>query len=123
LTSDAEGIIGRESEQVQLAGAAPHMLNLSLAYEDKRTLVRVSYNLAGQYIDEYGDSKFEDRYYDGQQFLDVNVNYLITPRFRVFVELNNLLNQPLRYFQYQEQFTMQMEYYRMRANLGLKFDL
>jgi TonB-dependent receptor len=123
LTSQAEGIIGREGEDVQLAGAAPHMLNLSLAYESKKTLVRVSYHLAGSYIDEYGGDKFEDRYYGGQQFLDVNLNYLISPRFRVFVELNNLLNQPLRYFQYQEQFTMQMEYYRMRANLGLKFDL
>ena len=121
--SEAEGIIGREGETVTLAGAAPNMLNLSLAFETEKTMIRLSYNLAGSYIDEYGDSQFEDRFYDTQQFLDFNFNYLVTKRLRVFVELNNILNQPLRYYQYQEQYTMQMEYYDMRANVGLKFDL
>lgn len=121
--SEADGIIGRENEQVKLAGTAPHMLNLSLAYDDKKMLIRLSYNLAGGYIDEYGGSEFEDRYYDGQQFLDFNFNFKVAPRLRVFLELNNILNQPLRYYQYQEQYSMQVEYYNMRTTVGLKYDL
>jgi TonB-dependent receptor len=121
--SEAEGIIGREGETVRFAGAAPNMLNLSLAYEDARTMIRLSYNYAGGYIDEYGDDKFEDRFYDGQQFLDFNFTFKFAERWRVFLEVNNLLNTPLRYYQYQEQYTMQVEYYNVRANLGVKFDL
>jgi outer membrane receptor protein involved in Fe transport len=121
--SEAEGIIGREGETVRFAGAAPNMLNLSLAYEDARTMIRLSYNYAGGYIDEYGDDKFEDRFYDGQQFLDFNFTFKFAERWRVFLEVNNLLNTPLRYYQYQEQYTRQVEYYNVRANLGVKFDL
>jgi hypothetical protein len=47
----------------------------------------------------------------------------LTPKLRVFVDLNNLTNQPLRYYQFEEQYTMQMEYYGFRANLGVKLDL
>jgi hypothetical protein len=86
-------------------------------------MIRLSYNLAGGYIDEYGDDKFEDRFYDGQQFLDFNFTFKFAEKWRVFLEVNNLLNTPLRYFQYQEQYTMQVEYYNVRTNLGVKFDL
>jgi hypothetical protein len=34
-----------------------------------------------------------------------------------------LTNQPLRYFQNNKEYTMQAEYYGLRANLGVKWDL
>ena len=55
--------------------------------------------------------------------MDVNAYYAITPKIRLFAEVNNLLNQPLRYYQYQEAYTMQMEYYGIRGNVGIKLDL
>lgn len=38
-----------------------------------------------------------------------------------YAEANNLLNQPLRYYQGTKDRTMQLEYYGIRANLGVKF--
>ena len=121
-TSTTSGILDRDDE-VGFAGTAPLMLNGTLAYENEKMLIRLSYNYAGAYVDEYGGDQFEDRYYDQQHLMDFNAYYSVTKTARVFVELNNLLNTPLRYFQYQSQYTMQMEYYQMRANLGVKFDL
>ncbi|MFD2967014.1 TonB-dependent receptor [Sphingobacterium bambusae] len=124
--STARGITnsdGDERTDVKLPGTAPHMFNGSLSWENNKFTSRVSLNYTSSYIDELGGDAFEDRYYDKQLFLDANAAYKITPKFRVFLEANNLTNQPLRYYQGISSRTMQMEYYQARFNLGVKFDL
>ncbi|MCD8539312.1 MAG: TonB-dependent receptor [Leadbetterella sp.] len=124
--SSAKGITnadGETREDVKLPGAAPHMFNASLAWENRKFSARASLNYSSDYIDELGGDEFEDRYYDKQLFVDMNASYKITPQLRIFAEANNLTNQPLRYYQGISSRTAQMEYYRARYNLGLKFDL
>jgi hypothetical protein len=53
----------------------------------------------------------------------MNANFSITPKFKVYAEANNLLNQPLRYYQGISSRTMQAEYYNARFQFGLKIDL
>lgn len=123
--SEAEGIYnadGELREGLMLPGTAPHMFNASLSWENKRFSSRLSLNHAAAYLDELGGSDFEDRYYDKQTFLDFNASYAITDWMRVFLEANNLTNQPLRYYQGIAERTMQMEYYQARYSFGLKFD-
>lgn len=120
--SATDGIEGRE-DGLPLAGTANHMVNGSLAYNDQKLTIRVSVNYADDYIDEYGDEDFFDRYYDQQFFLDVNASYAFTSKFRIFVEVTNLTNQPLRYYQGVAEQTMQAEYYNARFNFGLKLDM
>jgi TonB-dependent receptor len=121
--STTEGIEGREEEDLGLPGTARHMYNASLSYETKRLVLRVSLNHASDYIDELGGEAFEDRYYDKQTFLDANGSYAFAPNWRIFVEANNLTNQPLRFYQGRPELTMQEEYYNVRMNIGIKFDL
>jgi TonB-dependent receptor len=121
--SEAEGIAGREEESLGLPGTARHMYNASLSYESERLVLRASLNHASDYIDELGGESFEDRYYDKQTFLDLNGSYAFSPNWRIFAEINNLTNQPLRYYQGESQWTMQEEYYNIRMNIGLKLDL
>lgn len=126
IESKAKGIYnldGEKREDVGLPGTAPHMLNLSLSYEDKKLSARVSANYAAAYIDELGGEAFTDRYYDEQLFLDANLSYKLSNVLRVFGEANNLTNQPLRYYQGVSSRTMQLEYYRPRYNFGIKLDL
>lgn len=124
--SDAEGIRnedGEAREDITLPGTSPNLFNASLSWENKKLVVRVSCNYAGDYLDEVGGSAFSDRYYDRQFFLDVNASYALTDNWRIFLEGNNLTNQPLRYYQGVRDRTMQAEYYNSRFNLGVKFDL
>ncbi|AGA80710.1 TonB-dependent receptor [Echinicola vietnamensis] len=121
--SETTGIEGREEDDLELPGTAQHMFNASLSYETKKLVFRASLNYAGDYLDELGGSQFEDRYYDEQMFLDINASYAFTPKWRLFVEGNNLTNQPLRYYQGIRARTMQEEYYNARFNFGIKFDL
>jgi TonB-dependent receptor len=121
--SSTTGIQDRESEDLALPGTAENMFNASLSYETDKLVLRVSLNYASDYIDELGGEAFEDRYYDKQTFLDINGSYAFNPKWRFFFEINNLTNQPLRYYQGISSRTMQMEYYNVRFNAGLKFDL
>jgi len=119
--SKTDGI--RENEVIALAGTAPVMLNASLAYDTKKFMARLSFNHAASYVDEYGGDATEDRFYGAQSFLDFNTYYRVTKKVRVFVDVNNLTNQPLRYFQNTQEYTMQAEYYGIRAQAGVKWDL
>lgn len=121
--SETDGIQGRDGEGLSLPGTAQHMVNVSLSYETEKLVLRVSLNHTDDYLDELGSDTFNDRYYDKQTFLDVNGSYAFTPKLRAFFEVNNLTNQPLRYYQGIRDRLMQEEFYNVRASFGVKFDL
>ncbi|WP_156308786.1 TonB-dependent receptor [Sphingobacterium endophyticum] len=124
--SKAKGIASEDGvmrEGLGLPRTAPHMLNGSLSWENNKFSARVSANYTAAYLDEIGDDSFTDAYYDKQFFLDANAAYKITKSLRIFAEANNLTNQPLRYYQGEVQRLRQLEYYKPRYTLGLKFDL
>lgn len=114
---------GRENDELALPGSPDHTFNLSLAYERGKFTSRISYNYASDFIDEVGSEAFSDRFYDAVNYLDVNLSYQILKNWVLYVNANNLLNQPLRYFQGVSRRTMQAEYYNARFDLGLKLDL
>ncbi|KRO71559.1 MAG: hypothetical protein ABR83_02310, partial [Cryomorphaceae bacterium BACL18 MAG-120924-bin36] len=78
----------RDGENIALAGTAPIMLNASLAYDAKKFTARVSFNHAQGYVDEYGGDAYSDRFYGDQSFVDINAYYALTPKLRVFIDLN-----------------------------------
>jgi TonB-dependent receptor len=126
ISSSADGVRNGDGdlrEEVTLPGTSPNMFNASLSFETKKLVLRASLNYSDAYIDELSDEAFFDRYYDEQLFLDFNASYAFTPNLRIFGEVNNITNQPLRYFQGVEDRTMQVEFYNARFNLGLKYDL
>ncbi len=126
LTSSADGIRnedGDERTDLDLPGTAPHTFNGSLAYGGKKLNLRLSANFSDAYIDEIGGNPFEDRYYDEQFFLDFNASYALSDVLRVYFDLNNITDQPLRYFQGVKQRTQQVEFYGRRITFGVKYDL
>jgi TonB-dependent receptor len=114
---------GREDEALPLPGSPEHSVNLSLAFERSNFTSRISYNYASNFIDEVGSEAFSDRYYDDVHYLDLNLSYRVKDNWVIYANANNLLNQPLRYFQNVRQRTMQSEFYNVRIDLGVKFDL
>ncbi len=126
LTSSADGIRnedGDERTDMDLPNTAPNMFNASLGYAGKRFSARLSANFSDSYVDELGGNAFEDRYYDQQFFLDFNSSYAFNNRLRIYADLNNITDQPLRFFQGVSERTQQVEYYGPRFTFGLKYDL
>lgn len=112
----------RNADELSLPGTPTHNFNASLYYEGEKLSTRASFNFASDFIDEFGGAAFEDRYYDKVTYLDVNASYQFGTNFIGYVEANNLLNQPLSYYQGAPEFVMQDEYYNVRINLGVKFN-
>ena len=126
LSSSADGIRNEDGEErtdLDLPNTAPNMFNASLAYADKKFNARLSGNYSGAYVDEIGGRAFEDRYYDKQFFLDFNAGYKFNKNLSIYVSLNNITNQALRYYQGEKSRTMQSESYGQRLTFGLKYDL
>lgn len=126
LSSSADGIRnedGDERTDLDLPNTAPNMFNGSLAYADKKFSARLSANFSDSYIDEIGGNEFEDRYYDTQLFIDFNASFQVNKNLSIYTTVNNLNNQPLRYFQGVKERTMQAEFYGQRLTFGLKYDL
>lgn len=114
---------GRENEEdLSLPGTPEHTANASLFFEKAGFSLRLSYNYASSFIDEMGGSAFYDRYYDSVNYLDCNASYTFGKKvkFTVYAEVNNILNQPLRYYQGSKDYTMQAEYYGVKLNGGVK---
>jgi len=126
INSNADGVRNSDGDlrsDIDLPNTSPNMFNASLAYADKKFSIRLSANFSDAYIDEIGGNALEDRYYDKQFFLDFNANYTINDNLRAYASVNNITNQPLRYFQGRRNRTMQSEYYGQRIAFGLKYDL
>lgn len=125
LTSSTDGIRSGDDirDDVDLPGTTPNMFNASLAYTDKKFNIRMSLNYSDAYIDELGDDQFTDRFYDKQIFLDLNANYTINKNLQIYASLNNITDQPLRYYQGVSERTQQVEFYEKRMTVGLKYDL
>ncbi|WP_370789696.1 TonB-dependent receptor [Bacteroides nordii] len=116
---------GRENEKdLKLPGSPEHTANASLYFEKGGLYVRLSYNFASDFIDEMGESAFYDRYYDKVNYMDVNASYTFGKKLRTtfYAEANNLLNQPLRYYQGISERTMQSEHYGVKVNAGVKIN-
>lgn len=111
----------REDEALPLVGTPNNTFNASLAYDAKKLDIRVSYSFADSFIEEYGDEAFYDRWYDSVNYLDFNVDYKMTDNWKLYLSINNILDQPLRYYQGVENRNMQVEYYGVSARIGVKF--
>ncbi len=112
---------GREDEEgLSMPGSPKHTANASLYFEKAGFNIRLSYNFASDFIDEMGESTFYDTYYDKVNYMDANASYTFGKKLKttIYAEANNLLNQPLRYYQGTKDRTMQAEYYGVKVNAG-----
>ena len=116
----------QEGDDVKMAGSPEHTANASLYFEKNGLNLRLSYNFASSFIDMMNTgSRALDRYYDRVNYLDLNASFTWGKhqKFTIYAEANNLLNQPLRYYQGERNRTMQVEFYGVKINGGMKINL
>jgi TonB-dependent receptor len=113
---------GRTGKKASLPGQPRHVGNVALSYEKGGFSGRIALNLHGKYISEVGDTAAGDIYYDDHAQLDFAASQRITSGLRLFVELNNLTNEPLRYYEGVPDRPIQEEYYRWWGTFGVKWD-
>lgn len=108
---------------ISLPGQSENTANFALSYERSGFSGRVSVSYAGSFIDEIRDLAANDRIYDEHVQVDFSASQRINENFTVFVELINLTNEPLRYYNGVSSRPEQQEFYSFWGNAGIKFRL
>lgn len=109
--------------KVSLPGQAENTGNLALSYERFGFSSRISMSYAGSFVDELRDESADNRIYDEHIQIDFSASQKLNDNFSVFLELINLTNEPLRYYNGITSRPEQQEFYSFWGNLGLKFTL
>ncbi|GAB1857667.1 TonB-dependent receptor [Flavobacteriaceae bacterium MHTCC 0001] len=119
FTDSEVQVPGRDVKQ-PLFGQSKNIYNASLFYEKYGLSARIAANFKGSYLDELqGSGPEQDRYYDDNLNLDFSASYNISKKIRVFMEVNNLLNEPLRYYHGDKNRPEQVEWYSLRGQAGV----
>ncbi|HTE47194.1 MAG TPA: TonB-dependent receptor [Gemmatimonadaceae bacterium] len=95
-TSSSTTLPSREGTKSRLPGQAGNAANVGLFYEYSRLSLRGGYNFSDQYLEVVGATPLTDVYVASRGQLDVSGNFRVTPQVGLFLETNNLTNQPLR---------------------------
>ncbi|MBF0585951.1 TonB-dependent receptor [Prosthecochloris sp. N3] len=123
---DNFSIEGREGDDLPLPGSPEHTANASIAYEKGPFNIRLSANYHSDFIDSeegaIGEEEWEDRYYDEAFHLDLNGGYRLSDIVQLYVEVSNLTNEPMRFYQGSEKYVAQDEYYDRKFLVGIKAD-
>lgn len=106
-----------------LPGQSESVGNVALSYQKGGFTGRVSVNYNGAYITALREDAQSDRYYDERYQLDITATQDITSNMSVYLELMNLTNEPLRYYNGVSARPEQQEFYSWWGNLGIKFSL
>jgi len=105
-----------------LPGQSKHLGNVALWYERSGFSAKASLNFHGKYIDAVGGAAAEDVYYDNHTQLDLNVSQQLMKRIKVYADVLNLTNAPLRYYIGNTNRPIQQEYYRWWTQFGVKIN-
>ena len=108
---------------ISLPGQSENTANFALSYERSGFSGRVSVSYAGSFIDEIRDVAENDRIYDQHVHVDFSASQRLNQNFTFFVELINLTNEPLRYYNGVSSRPEQQEFYSFWGNAGIKFRL
>jgi len=112
---------GRKGAKASLPGQSRHVGNLALSYEKGRLSSRLALNFHGRYVDAVGETAQTDVYSDDHSQLDFTATLRVRKGLRFYVDLVNLTNEPLRYYEGRPDRPIQEEYYKWWGTCGLKW--
>ena len=93
----------------------------ALSFEQKRFFARLGYTYRTEYLDEIGGEALEDRYVDDYFQLDFYGSYAFSRSWKVYVEVNNLTNEPFEAYWGESGRLAQYEEYGVSGALGIKW--
>lgn len=120
---DSEMKIPGRSDEVKIPRQADLLYNIALYYDGDDFAARIALNHKGDYIEEHGKSDKFDSYYGDYTSLDMTASYYLSDHATIYLELNNLTDEPLHYYQGSPERPLQVEYYGMKGMIGFSYSL
>lgn len=126
---------GRDRKQ-SMTEQTPWLVNVKLFYEKYGFNASLAFNYTGRYLHELNLYQVKnsngtilqqkttqyDIFHDQLFSLDFQAGYSFKKHFSVYMQLNNLLNQPHRMYRGETFRTYYTEFYRLRGQIGFKYN-
>jgi TonB-dependent receptor len=102
-----------------------HVFNAILVYERKGFMARIAGNYKGTSVFTINAAYGTDHYvWAAETFtIDFSTSYAFTKKLRAFMELNNITNNPTRFYMGTKERAYQAAWYGVRGQMGLIFKL
>jgi TonB-dependent receptor len=111
------------ADQLPFFKQSDSILNLALIYEKYGFEGRISYSKNDDFLNDVGAGPDTDIFVRGRSVVDAKVSYRFTRKLKVFVELLNLTEEPLREFTGVRVRENDFEIYKWKAKVGVNFNL
>ena len=112
-----------ETRTGTLPGQAENVANFAVSYDKYGFSGRVSMNYHGEFIDAVGISSDFDEYYDNHIQWDFSASQKLNDKWKIYADLVNIGDEPLRYYVGNSSRPRQQEYYSWWGHFGVKFEL
>ena len=119
---DSEMSIPGRDDNVKISRQADELYNAALYFDNSKVAARLALNHKGAYIEDHGNNAMLDTYYGDYTSLDFTASYYLNDDAMLYLELNNLSDEPLQYYTGSESRPNQIEYYGIRGQVGIKYD-
>ena len=110
-------------EDISLPGQADHLFNFALNYSKGKFQGRLAAMYNGSFISNLSQFADQDEISDDRLQLDFSASYGLNDNFRVFTEVINITDAPVRFYQGVRSRPTFQEFYSWWARVGLKFNL
>lgn len=119
--SSTTGLPGADRD-LPLPQQIPHIANLALNYDLGGFQGLVSVNHQGTFLGRVGSSAANDRYFRYRNQVDASFSQRITPNARVFVQLNNITNEPYMRWDGSREFLDENEFEGFWGTMGVRLN-
>jgi len=109
-----------EEEKITLPGQSKHAANLAIFFDNKKFYTKLSANYNDTFLYELGADSDLDEYYGEAWHLDFTGHYSVTKNLKVFIEMINLLDTPLKFYLGTDDLIKKQEFYSWTGRLGVK---
>lgn len=117
--TDSEADTFDRDDKVPFFLQSDDILSVSLFWAKYGFEARLGYAYRSEYLDTVGESADSDLYVDSHGQLDFKASYQVTPKVNVFVQMQNLTGEPLRYFSGDRSRMAENEFYSWNATAGM----
>jgi TonB-dependent receptor len=118
--SDSEATVFDRDSKVPFFLQSDQVGNIALFYERSGLGLRLGYSYRSDYLDTLGESPETDLYVDDHGQLDFKASYDFGEMITVFLQAQNLNDEPLRFFSGDKSRLAENEIYSWNAMLGVQ---
>lgn len=117
--SDSEADVFDRADAVTFFLQSEHVGNLALFWEKYGFEVRLAYAYRSEYLDSLGDDAASDLFVDTHGQLDFKASYDVSKHVNVYVQMQNITDEPLRFYSGDKSRMAENESYGWNATAGV----